>query len=313
MTYYTLGELLKSLRESKNLSQEDTCKGICDRRTYIRWEKNEVEPSNHNLHLLSNRLNYDIQAYYKFLIRNTSPNVWDLKQNAESCIDNEDWAKLLHYIHEMEQTSHFKTSENAALLCYYKALYNNCYLHNYTISLDYCVQGLQYENPSFSINTFEIIFYSNTDLCLLNCLACNLNKLNRPQEANHIFSQMIQSIDKKLIPEITYYQSTEFETKIYQIAIYNLTLNYQRCNDHKTALHYIEKGIQFLLSSNSLYNLANLLKLKFKTLYALENYKESSDAYKLCLGLYQLENKEAIIEECKSSINSDYPKLLSYL
>lgn len=309
MNYSEIGDLLKALRLSRSLSQEEACKDICDRRTYIRWEKNEVEPSNYNLHLLSNRFNYDLQAYYKFITRNDSLNTWKLKQQLDNYIQSREWNALFTETERLRNHLKFKSGENASLLCYYTALYYHCFKKEYENSANYCIQGLKIDNPAFSIDSPTLYFYSNIGLCLLNCLACNLNSLSKHEKANLLFNYILQSIDNKLLPEITYYQSTEFEIKIYQAVIYNLALNCQRNNDYKHALYYTQKGIDFLVQQNSLYELAELLKSKFISQYELKEYKEASLSYQQCMALYKLQRKHNEVTQTENKVHIDYPHI----
>jgi|GEM_PF-6934167 len=94
MEQKSFSELLKSLRLKNKWSQEEACEGVCDRRTYIRWEKGISEPSDYYLHLLSYRFNYDLQAYYKVFICNKSLSDLAYKQESYKHVENQDWPSL---------------------------------------------------------------------------------------------------------------------------------------------------------------------------------------------------------------------------
>lgn len=312
MNYNSFGELLKSLRLEKGWSQEEACKGVCDRRTYIRWEKNESEPSLYYFHRLSNHFNCDIQAYYKFFICDGTLVARKYKDKAERYITNNEWQLLHAHIEEMKTLNDFSFGENKMTLLYYEALYYFEYLKDYNTSMEYSINGLKEEDDTFSIENLDGKIYSNIGLCLLNCLSCNLNKLNDSQKSTTIYLKIIDSIDNKLIPDLTYYQSTEFEKKLYQTIIHNLCQNYERDNDIFTSLKYANKGIEFSLKHDYLNKLADLFEIKFKILYALLNYEDSRKAYDSCINLYLVQNRMDEYLYCKDIIHTEYTELKKY-
>ena len=213
MEYKNFGELLKSIRLEKGWSQEEACKGVCDRRTYIRWEKGFSEPTDYYLHLLSFHFNYDLQAYYKVFICNESMRACAAKKRAENLIENGDWMQIHNFIKELQTYPEFQTGENKEHLIYYKVLYYYEFEKDYSIAIKYCVEGLKIENNAITLENPTDKFYSNIGICILNCLAICLNKIGKIDVSNQIYMGIMKNIDYKIIPEITYYQSLEFEKK----------------------------------------------------------------------------------------------------
>lgn len=310
MDYKNFGELLKSIRKEKGWSQEEACKGVCDRRTYIRWEKGVSEPTDYYLHLLSFHFNYDLQAYYKVFICNESMRAYTAKKKAENLIERADWKQLSIYIKELKTYPEFQTGENKENLIYYNILYYYEFEKDYSTAIKYCVDGLRIENNAITLENPTDKIYSNIGICILNCLAICLNKISKIYQSNQIYMGIMKNIEHKIIPEITYYQSTEFEKKIYQVAAYNLGLNYKRINDIELALLYINKGIDFSIKHHYLNFLADLLRIKFKLLYAKKHYKESKLVFNECINLYLLQNKFDEYNNCKEALENEYPNIL---
>lgn len=310
MNYKNFSELLKDLRLKKGWSQEDACNGVCDRRTYIRWEKGMSEPSDYYLHLLSYRFNYDLQAYYKLFICNGSMNTWSYKQKANALLENRNWLLLYEYIEDIRRHTEFKTGENKETILYYMALYYYEYKKNYTLSTDYCIQGLKVENEAILASNPTEKIYSNVGICLLNCLAASYEKLQEIEKSNNIYIGVLNNIENKVIPSITYYQSTEFEKKIYLTVAYNLGLNYKRTNDIDLSLNIINKGIEFSVKHHYLNGLPDLLKLKYKLLYIKENYTESKQAFEQCTNLFLLQNNIIAYTQCWDDLYSAYPNII---
>lgn len=304
-----LGTIIKFIRSKKGLTQEEACSGICDRRTYIRWEKNEIEPSLYNMSKLSYRFNCDLQAYYKLLICDKSHRAWVYKEKLEYYFKQKDWKNLLNLLYEMQSFTEFQDGENKQTLLYYKALYYVEYESDYNQSLQICLEGLKSEDPGFLIDGDYSLITSNVGLSLLNCLACIHNKIEKSDIANKIFLDLINRIDHKIIKEISYYQSIEYEKKLYQTAIYNLSNNLKRAHKYSEALNYINKGIDFSLQNNFLYCLSDLLELKFKLLYLQVDYVESKKAYNLCIHLHLLQNDLIKYNSLVSSLNDEFPNI----
>ncbi len=309
MFHENFGEFLKSLRIEKGWTQDEICYDICDRRNYIRWEKNLSVPSFYHLNLLSNRLNYDLISFYKFYTCNQSVTVYELIRKAENCIYSKEWTGLYELIQKMLSLKDFESGENKENLCYYEASYYYAYKEDYSMSISKCIEGLKEESFSEQFETSYNNINTNIGLCLLNCLACNYDITDNADKASKIFHNIINSIDNKIIPEITFYQSTEFEKKLYQIVTHNLSLNYKRNNNYTKALEYAEKGIAFSLSHDFLHQLADLLEIKFKVLYDLGEYNQSAQTYQLCINTYLLQNRQEEYHKCIETVNTEFIKL----
>lgn len=304
-----LGDIIKTIRLKKGLSQKEACKGICDRRTYIRWEKNEIEPSIYNINKLSNRFNYDFQAYYKMFICDLSEHAWLYKERAETYLVQKDWTNHYALLKEIDSFHEFQNGENKQTILYYKAIYFSKYKMDFNQSIKLCLEGLKEEDANYSITCQSLSIFSNVGLSLLNCLACNYNKIEKKQLANNIFRNLIEIIDNKIFKDLHYYQSIDFEKKLYQITTYNLSVNLKREKQYIDSLYYINKGIQFSLKHNYLFDLADLFQIKFKLLYLLDNYIEAKTAFNLCINLYLLQNNMKEYNYFTSIIDTEYPKL----
>jgi len=141
-------------------------------------------------------------------------------------------------------------------------------------------------------------------------LADLLNTLGKKEQCNNIYIEVLANIENKIIPDITHYQSTEFEKRIYQIITYNLGHNYMENNELDLAAKYINKGIEFSIKHNYLDKLAKLLELKFKLLYEKEEYEEAKKYFSQCMSLYLLQNKTNPYKWGLEDLHSIYPKIL---
>ena len=86
-------------------------------------------------------------------------------------------------------------------------------------------------------------------------------------------------------------------------------MNLKREKQYIDSLYYINKGIQFSLKHNYLFDLADLFQIKFKLLYLLDDYIEAKTAFNLCVNLYLLQNNMKDYNYFTSIIDTEYPKL----
>lgn len=310
MEQKNFSDLLKNLRLQKNWSQEEACEGVCDRRTYIRWEKGISEPSDYYLHLLSYRFNYDLQAYYKVFICNKSMSVFTHKQEAYRYISGSNWKSLKEFTDKIQVLPEFQTGEALQNIIYFKALYALKFEENYSLSINYCLEGLQIENNLVTLNNPTEKIFSNVGICTLNCLASTLTMLDKKEEAIKIYIGIMANIEDKIIPNISHYQSVEFEKNIYQVTAYNIGYSYQFSKEFRLALHYVNRGIDFSIQHHYLNKLAKLLELKFKILYQIEEYEEAKQTFSQCMSLNLLQNKTKQYKHGLEDLYSIYPKIL---
>lgn len=287
MVNKTFGEFLKEVRQSRGWSQIYACKGVCDRRTYIRWEQDLIVPTAYNLHQLSRRFNMDFSIYYKHFIINSDTTTYKLFMEAERYIVAHDWSQLNQLIISLEKDKRFLIPENRENLFYYKALYSNKCLHNYDESCKFCIIGLKEEIEDFTIESHISEIYTNTGLCLLNCLATNYIKLENYSNAFTICNNLLENIEKRIAPEMNFYQSTEFPFKIYHTSIFNLALTYKYTNQPTAAIETLSRGINYLVTHDCMYQLFLLYKQKYKLEYDLELYSDAQSSflsyYSLCV------------------------------
>lgn len=311
MNYNNFGELLKAMRIERKWSLDEACSGVCNRRTYIRWENNESDPTSYYLHMLSNHFNCDLQAFYKLFICNETARAWTYKEKAEKLLQAADWVALYNCILEMEQISEFSSGENKQSICYYYSLYYYIYKKDYQQSIDYCINRLNIEDSSI---TFEFPIgkiYSNVGLCLLNCLAINFEHKGDINKCILVFKSILDIIDEKIIPDMTFYQSSDFEKKLYQAMCYNISLRYFQEDKLEEALKYAEKGINFSCKYHYMFHLTQILKLKFKILYKQKNYQEARSIYDSYYNLHLLETDQTTNIDEIELLHQDYSEILS--
>lgn len=312
MNYEHFGMLLRELRESRNITREQLAQNICTPKQIYRIEKGEYEPSLYLLNQLSIKFNMDLNEYFKMYFSSKSIVAFDGIKNLNKAVENNDVKALKKIVEKYENVKDFKQGENLQHILYGKALCTALIDGNYTKSLEYCYNGLLVENPNFTIDTIAEHTYSNVGLSLLNCMSRNYMALNKLNIGIKILTDLL-SVVEYYIFESPYpmYQTSEFSKKFYQNTLYNLSVHLLKSHDTKNALNYVNKGIEFSLKEYNLRFLPELLFIKFRLLYHMENYTESKEYYIQVKNLLTITRQENKLKELEETVTNEYPLLLN--
>ncbi|ABX43219.1 helix-turn-helix domain-containing protein [Lachnoclostridium phytofermentans] len=306
----TFGALLKEIRKTNNMTQVETCKDICSLRQYVRIENNTSEPSMYLVQLLSHRLNYDLIAYYKLIYCDQTLQANTIKTEADVLIKGGQYDDLEKLINRFENYPEFKKGENLQFIYYYKSLCAHS-KKDYNQAVQYCINGLHIEDPSFSKNRLYGKISSSIGLNLYHNLGCYLNELGKLDLSIDIWNKILIDIEKKVALNFSYYQSSiEFVKQLYLSTSYNMGTQKTILKEYRMALSYFDKGIVFANKHNCSYYLTNIVRQKMRVLYTLNRYEEARASYDICMGLYLLQGDTKELRSCEQIMKEDYPELL---
>lgn len=293
MNYNYFGELLKEIRTSNNFTLQELAKGICSVRQLSRIEKGENDPSLYLLHNFSQKLNIDLQEYYKIISTSQSFEADKLKYQLMELIKSGDLHKIREYIVKIEKKDEFLEGENLQHIFYGKAL---CITHldkDYMLSNKYCYKGLRIEEPSFNISEIKDNFYSNVGLTMINLIASNFEKIGN-KDTSYQITQDLFSIVDNYISNIPFpmYRSLNFLIKLYQGLSCNLSILSMGKKEYNISLKYVNKGISFSIQENYMRFLPELLAQKSRLLFEMDLIDESLECYNNCLSFYKILRSE---------------------
>jgi transcriptional regulator with XRE-family HTH domain len=311
MNYEHFGNLLRELRESRNLTREQLAQNICTPKQIYRIEKGYSEPSICLLNQLSIKLNIDLNEYFKMHFSNHSIIGFEGIKNINNAIEQNDIQKIKELVVKYESLEEFKHGENLQHILYGKSLCSALLDNNYNLSLKYCIEGLRIENPSFTIDTISQSTYSNVGLALINCISKNYLALHQTEIGIKVLHSLLYVLEQYIIySPYPIYQATQFSKKIYQNTLYNLSFYFMNNGDIYRSLEYVNKGIEFSLKEYNLRFLPDLQLMKFKLLYRLENYEEAKDYYIRVIYLYKITNQEDKLKKLEDEVKIEYPVIL---
>lgn len=170
-----IGEIIKYLRKRKGMTQDELCKGICERRHLIRIEHDEVSPSFLFIDLLSRRLGTDIYAYCAEVQRHGS---LDAHLKIEELNEFLSISKLNTAKTKIMQASSdqaFKHGEPYRLLCYVKSIYSSNVDEDLPKAITFSLHGLSITDPlELQSFDFSMVHYNNITSNLALTLCVNL-------------------------------------------------------------------------------------------------------------------------------------------
>ncbi|MDF2474504.1 MAG: helix-turn-helix domain protein [Lachnospiraceae bacterium] len=311
MSYEHFGILLRELRESRSLTREQLARNICTPKQIYRIEKGDFEPSLYLLNQLSIKFNLDLNEYFKMHFTSRTIEGYDGIAQINHALQSNDLIKLRKLVKKYEKIEIFKQGENLEHILYGKALCSAILDGDYSLSMNYCVEGLRVECPDFSLDSIPINTYSNVGLTILNCICGNYLAMNQKEEGIKVLYSLLTILEKFILSSpYPMYQASQFSKKIYQVTVFNIAFYLLEDHDLKNALHYVDIGIDFSLKEDSLYLLPGLYEMKLKVFYAAGNYEEARSYYDMVACLYKITKQPVKLQELQDNVRKDYPLLL---
>lgn len=311
MSYGHFGILLRELRESRNLTREQLAYNICTPKQIYRIEKGEYEPSLYLLNKLSIKFNMDLNEYYKMYFSNRSILAFEGVEKINKAISSNDIKQVASIVNKYKDNKDFMEGENLQHIYYGQALCASLLDKNFHQSIEYCMKGIYVENAQFTIETIKDYTYSNVGITLINCISRNYFAMNQTEIGIKILKDLLYVLDHYVFNSpYPIKQSSEFTKKIYQTILYNLCLYLLDTDDKKSSLSYANKGIEFAIQENNFRYLPELLCIKFRLLYHMDNIAESKVSYIHAKNLFEITGQNNKIQDLEQAVIKEYPKLL---
>ncbi|MFM1538449.1 helix-turn-helix domain-containing protein, partial [Helcococcus bovis] len=180
---YNLGDKLREIRKSKNLSIESFAYKLnISPRQYSRIESNQSTPSLESLQKFSEILKIDLFKIYKELNDNDILEYLNLRNSLFVILDNREMDKLEEFLYNIESKyQHCMNTRNQILIeqIYLFAkgtlfLYNR----NFHKSLEILNNSLKITIPNFKIKNFKTFEYNDIEYRILFCISFNYEYMN---------------------------------------------------------------------------------------------------------------------------------------
>lgn len=192
--YCKIGEIIKSCRNKKKLSQAQLAKGICSREYINKLEKSLASPTLHLINQLSERLQMNLYSEYLLAYPHVNIETHHRIEKINECIHNADYESLSLVIEECSRYEEFQGGEPFQCLSYARGLVEVHCNRNLEKSLEYYLQGLKCKYTSLE-NVFKTdLQYSNIDYSLLNSVGVSMLRLKKYEEAIRFYKSFVERI-----------------------------------------------------------------------------------------------------------------------
>ena len=294
------------------MTLEQLAKDICSPRHLSRIENGENNPSLYIIHNISKKLNLDLQEYYQIHFCSGSFIAYDLKSKLEQLLANSNIVGIKELITRIEGMDEFQNGENRQYIIYAKALCSTYLNKDYATSNNYCVEGIQIEDPSFQLDRgmIENRLYSNVGLTMINLIGGNYNRLGEKDKAFDISKNLFLLLDYHIFqtPYILY-RKLDFEKRLYQSTCHNLSILHMKKCSYVISLEYVENGISLSIDENYMGYLPELFAQKSRLLLKMGDFNESYNAFKDCLSFYRVCRSEEDTKKIKEEFNDTFASI----
>ena len=153
-----IGDIIRQRREKLNLTQDELCEGLCDRRTISRIENNKSKPSVFIMENILQRLGIPIKDNY-FLLIGSDVNILYLQQQIVMYCSRWEIQKAKEFLKQLEEISDKNSSIQQQFILSKKAvtedLTDEMRIQMLTEAIKYTIPKFDIDNLNFKVLTLE--------------------------------------------------------------------------------------------------------------------------------------------------------------
>lgn len=265
----SVGEKVKRLRISRNISQKVLCMGICSQSEISKIENNKIIASSYVLHQIANKLGVDSDYLYRNIRQNLNNSyIQELKFQFERVRRNRDYSEM-NTLLENESKNH--------------PLLKDLYIKNYLIWHQGIVTYHFYNKADEALRILSSILErkhsAELDIEILNSMGIICRNENRQEEAVVHFELALNKIKELMI-----YSRSRLSLKI----SYNLSKAYSDLHLIDKSIKICNESIKHCKENEDLYLLAEFyyqlgrnLLIKGDAENGIKNWNSSIDTLKI--------------------------------
>jgi|GEM_PF-6728574 len=271
MTDYS-GNVFKTVRKSKKMTQKQACEGICELRHYQRIEKNETLASILIMSKISERLGVNIFDYVTY---SSDENVYHIKQIFD---------QAAHHLYRFEFTEAYKILKDSDYLNdsvspnviqsrdYLKLMASYCANLDPTITEEDFVDLLKISSSINSLDDIFTLLISEVEYRILNSIASFRYNAGNVQEARQLLVDTVKHMEE------------EGKVKDFHHIYCKIAQNLGRVEldlkNFESAKRITKSGLNMAIKNSNLFVFEGLCKVHGQALYHLEG-AEASRAFLL--------------------------------
>lgn len=306
--YTTFGAILKELRTSHNLTQEELAIKTSYSKDTIRGiENNRIKPSTTLINKLSYLFNIDLNKYF-FAIENDVPVLLhDAFYNFRTAIEMWDVKQVAKLIDEHKNNVYFQKGRGLELIYYAKSICE--YSNNKSKSLEYANLALKLNNLTINNLNLDQEIYTITTYNLIGFIGVLYYEMSEFDISEKIIFDLYTSLKHNFFSDLKLLNYNLIETvRLYIILLNNLSTIELHKNNVNCAIYYIDEAIQVCIENYKPILLHNLYFTKFECFYFLNEFEKAVATFEKVLMLSSITSPK-YLEIYFKKIESDFPKI----
>jgi len=291
--------LIRTLRESKGITQKALCEGLCSKDELSRIERGLRRPHWWLFEQLMQRLGEDPQMYYaayNSIITQEDKRVLDLRTKLSHLLRNPkqgDEAKAL--IAHLEQDDAFKDGIHLQFLLKSKATlaYHN---NDYKSLEKYAMDAIKLTKPTFCEDDIGNYILSSDEIRLIQHIAAARSLTSYEESANILFK----------LKDALYKIGGEAKNKLYPSLVYNLSKCLGLIKRYNECIVLCDQGIDFCAEYRDSYYIPLLLVNKAFCLFHMQRNDDAIKVTKEAFLIFGALKRHAEISAVKTAFKAEF-------
>lgn len=237
MKEYNIGEKIKELRLSLEISQNDLAKQICEPQDLEKIEKGDEYPTLPQLHTLAKRLGIPITYFFETNWNQNIDYVNSVKTLMRNYARDREYKALYEIVKREEESDLFRDKLNKQFLMWHEGV---CAYHvekDSEKSLDILYRAIKITNE-------QLIDLTEDEIQIMHSIGAIHFLRNEVEMALMIYRKALNALEEMYNVK---------DTKIYLRVIYGLTQTLMRLKNYDECLKYSHLGLGMCISEDILY------------------------------------------------------------
>lgn len=280
-----LGQLIRDLRESSGLSQEELAENVCSQSEISKIESGRNIPNVDTLIQIAVKLGVDFNYFFN---RIEKPDYDFLKERfteIRKAIRNKDYKLLEKLLKKLENHPLSQNNREKQFLRWHLALVQYYLYQNKE-------KSLMYLNEALSLK--KSLAYTEQEIEILNSIGIIYCEEKNCIKGIKLLEESLEAFNN--LPYVT-------NEKIYIRILYNLAKSYYLENHFADSLRYCQKGIDYCLDHETSYLLGELFYQQGLTYMKMKESKEAVVSLNKAKALFEIQNKEGYVNKVNEKLN----------
>lgn len=278
---FTVGILLKELREKRCITQEEFAVELgYSVRQIRRFENDYTLPSADALEKLSHFFNVDVNAYITLSKSFKYVDSYEKYIQLRTLIENSDYSRLEVEYNKLIDNPDFQSGEKQQLLLYSEGLILANLYKNYNDSIDICFKALDIFNYKDYISSLNVGIINDMSYPVLFLLVYNFNCTNETNRSFELSEALYNHFTTKIFNRTIPIKDDMYNMKKYYIvSTNNLAHMYFELNDFTKSLDLANTSEELSNKFRINLYLHYILQLKFEVYYKLGDINSARKFY----------------------------------